>query len=465
MRKVYMPLESTNIGLVVEMPTAEVFGPVLQMRNAVLPILIVGLAFLTLVGFGLVRRITIPIEKLTDISNSMSTGNLGVKADIKSNDEIGALASAFNRMAKNLKDRTVKLKASEEKYRVLFENANDAIFIADAVTGNLLFANEMAEKLTGRNRRELVGMHQSKLHPKEKFAYHKKIFTELINSDNAIDIEAEVERKDGTIVPVLISASVFEIGDRKITQSIFRDITERKRAEDELLRKFLRYRVEKGEVYFIKEQNPDLSIEVFKDILSCGFSGTVFSRAKKEEIEEGFGKVKSFWLAENAKAKDAIKPRFSDIESRIKAIGTGNNAVLLDRMDYLISKNGFDATLKFVQRLFEQAYLQRLIVILALDPQTLSPLELRQLEKETKRVEPKVKSRLPEDIYEILKFVYSENRVGVYPSYKDIYEKFKITRTTARNRIKRLKAMKFLVDRKRGRTKILEITDEGRDQF
>jgi DNA-binding MarR family transcriptional regulator len=227
----------------------------------------------------------------------------------------------------------------------------------------------------------------------------------------------------------------------------------------------LRYRVKKGEVYLIKEQKPDLSIEVFKDMLNCGFVATVFSREKEEEIEKVFGKVKTFWLAESSKAKDAIEPRFSEIESRIKALGTGNNAVLLDRMDYLISKNGFDDTLKFVQRLFERAYHQKLIVILALDPKTLSPRELRRLEKETKRVEPKVRSRLPEDIHEILKFVYSENRIGKYPSYKDIHEKFKITRTTARNRIKRLKTMKFLVDRKKGRTKFLEVTDEGREQF
>ncbi|MEE8403259.1 MAG: DUF835 domain-containing protein, partial [Candidatus Hydrothermarchaeaceae archaeon] len=135
------------------------------------------------------------------------------------------------------------------------------------------------------------------------------------------------------------------------------------------------------------------------------------------------------------------------------------------RLDYLVSKNGFAATLKFVQRLFEQAYHQKLIVLLVMDPKTLKPIELRQLEKETKRVEPKVKSRLPEDLYEILKFVYSENRIGEYPSYKDIHDKFKITRTTARSRIKKLNGMKFLVDRKRGRTKVLEVTSEGQEQF
>lgn len=357
------------------------------------------------------------------------------------------------------------LKGSEERYRILFENANDAIFIADTDTEKLLFVNKMAEKLTGRNREELIGTHRSELHPKEKAAYYKKQFKEHVESGGVIDAEGEVTKKDGTIVPVLISASVFEIEGKKIIQSIFRDITERRTAEDELLGKFLRYRIKKGEVYLIEEQNPDLSAEVFKDLLECGFSGTIFSRAKKEDVEELFGKVKSFWLAENIKADDVLKPRFFEIESQIKTLGTGNNAVLLDRMDYLMSKNGFEPTLKFVQGLFERAYHQRLVVILVLDPKTLRPIDLQRLKKETRKAEPKVKSQLPRDIYEILKFVYGKNRVGEYPSYKNIHEEFKITRTTARSRIKKLKAMKFLIVRKSGRAKVIETTEEGREQF
>lgn len=357
------------------------------------------------------------------------------------------------------------LKTSEERYRLLFENASDAIFITDIKNEKLLYVNRMAEKLTGRTRKELVGMHRLKLHPKEMTSYYTKHFRGHVTSGSVIDDEAELEKKDGTIVPVLISASVSEIGGKKVIQGIYRDITDRKHAEDEMLKKFLRYRVEKGEVYLIKEQERELSTEVFKDLLGCGFSGTVFSRTKKEELQKAFGKVKSFWLTERPKTKDAIRPKFSVIESCIESIGKGNHAVLLDRMDYLITKNGFEKTLRFVQRLFEQAYHQKLIVILALDSSTLRPREIRLLEKETKRLEPKVKSKIPLDIHEILKFVYSKNRIGEYPSFKDVHEKFKITRTTARNRIKRLRAMELLIDKKRGRTKVLEITEKGREQF
>ena len=57
------------------------------------------------------------------------------------------------------------LRESEEKYRTLFEGANDAIFIADTKTNIILDVNRQAEQLIGRPRHEIIGMHQSQLHP------------------------------------------------------------------------------------------------------------------------------------------------------------------------------------------------------------------------------------------------------------------------------------------------------------
>ena len=57
------------------------------------------------------------------------------------------------------------LKESEEKYRKLFEETIDAIFVADFETGILIDCNHAAAKLVGRERSELIGMHQRFLHP------------------------------------------------------------------------------------------------------------------------------------------------------------------------------------------------------------------------------------------------------------------------------------------------------------
>jgi len=124
------------------------------------------------------------------------------------------------------------LKEGEERYRVLFESANDAVFTADIETGRLLYFNKQAENLTGRSRKELTGMHQSKLHPPDKAEYYKKVFRDHIKNGSAVDIEAIVQKKDGTQVPVLINANVIDLAGKKVIQGIFRDITEIKKAEE-----------------------------------------------------------------------------------------------------------------------------------------------------------------------------------------------------------------------------------------
>jgi len=126
-----------------------------------------------------------------------------------------------------------KLRESEKRYYTLFENASDAVLIADAKTGELLYANKMAEILTGKSRNELIGMHQSTLHPPEDVEHYKKAFRDHVRTPST-NVEAIVMKKDGTRIPVSISANIFELGGKKVIQGIFRDITERKRMEDKL---------------------------------------------------------------------------------------------------------------------------------------------------------------------------------------------------------------------------------------
>jgi len=124
------------------------------------------------------------------------------------------------------------LRASEKKYRTFFDNANDAVFIADVKTGVILDANKGAERLLGRSRRKIIGMHQSQLHPADKVKYYTEKFRKHVRNNRVVDFEAEIVKKDGTTVPVCISAGVMELQGKKVIQGIFGDITERKLAEE-----------------------------------------------------------------------------------------------------------------------------------------------------------------------------------------------------------------------------------------
>jgi len=117
------------------------------------------------------------------------------------------------------------LRESEEKYRSLFQNAGDAIFIADTGTGLILDANRQAEQLLGRPRKEIIGMHQFKLHPSHRAEYYKDKFREHVQKGRVFDLEAKVIKKDGTIVPVFICASVVNLHGKEVIQGQFRDIS------------------------------------------------------------------------------------------------------------------------------------------------------------------------------------------------------------------------------------------------
>jgi len=132
------------------------------------------------------------------------------------------------------RQREDELRAKEEKYHKLVETSNDAIFVADGKTGIILEANRKAAEMTGRTVQEIIGMHQTELHPEEDAERYASIFMKHIDIGGGTPVEAIVRRKDGTEVPVEILANVTEIGGRPVMQGLFRDITARKRADESL---------------------------------------------------------------------------------------------------------------------------------------------------------------------------------------------------------------------------------------
>jgi PAS domain S-box-containing protein/putative nucleotidyltransferase with HDIG domain len=127
---------------------------------------------------------------------------------------------------------TKSLHDSEEKYRALMDNAADAILIAD-MKGNFLEANKKAEELFGYTKKELLGMNIAQIHPEGELEKVMHVFGEIMEDRSHSCLDTRALRKDGETVPVDITGSVIEYGGQKIAQGIFRDITERKEAEEE----------------------------------------------------------------------------------------------------------------------------------------------------------------------------------------------------------------------------------------
>ena len=124
------------------------------------------------------------------------------------------------------------LAESEEKYRKLMDLANDAIFVADAETGTLVEANQKGSQLIGRPLSEIIGMHQSKLHPPDKAELYRNIFREYVAKGQGVTVELLARHVSGRDIPVEISSSVFKLGEKVLIKGIFRDLTTRNRAKE-----------------------------------------------------------------------------------------------------------------------------------------------------------------------------------------------------------------------------------------
>ena len=126
------------------------------------------------------------------------------------------------------------LKESEEKYRKLFEESMDAIFLADIETGIIVDCNPAATKLVGRQKTELVGQHQSIITPKEQMdAEFARVFKQHLK-DPTSTLETQIIRKTGEIRDVAVRDTIVELKEKRLMQGTLSDITERKKTEKSL---------------------------------------------------------------------------------------------------------------------------------------------------------------------------------------------------------------------------------------
>ncbi len=141
----------------------------------------------------------------------------------------------------DLKQTEEALRLSENQYRNLFEQANEAILIFEPSKEIILEANSKACEIHGYTREEFIGM---SLKDVSKDADRGTLaIDQVLAYNNLKGFESIHRRKDGAEIHFLINASVIEYNGVKAILSISRDITERKRAEELLKQSESQYRL------------------------------------------------------------------------------------------------------------------------------------------------------------------------------------------------------------------------------
>ena len=115
---------------------------------------------------------------------------------------------------------------SEDKFRILFNSASDAIYIHD-LEGHFFEVNQEACDMLGYTRDELLKMTPKDIDPIEIADQVPGRFEEVLRLGHAI-FESSQMRRDGTIIPVEMNVRAFDYRGRKAMLCIARDISERK---------------------------------------------------------------------------------------------------------------------------------------------------------------------------------------------------------------------------------------------
>ncbi len=222
----------------IAIPVARTFY---QIRQAALIIFVFGLATLVVVlvlinYFHFIIAVR-PLRRASSFFKSVVSGEKGldVRFDVRGSDEIAELGNSFNRMIGHLKKSQEDVRASETRYRQIFERSKDGILVTDC-EGVILDINNAGIELFGcKNRHEFmenVTIHDFFVHPEAR----NDFLIQIEQQGFVKDFEATFTRRDHAEIEVLVTATLQRNKQQQICQyeCIIRDVSARKTMEQQI---------------------------------------------------------------------------------------------------------------------------------------------------------------------------------------------------------------------------------------
>ncbi len=247
-------LPEYNWGVITEIDKTEAYGAAYNLKNIVTALLL-AIAFpLLFVAYYVGKRLSVPILELTEITKNMASGDLTTRVDVKKLnktlviDEISSLATSFNTMAKTLDDKTKETTESEKRYRELFDSLKAGIYQCEpGVEGKFTWVNHAAAEMFGyKTPEEMIGTKVKDIYVDQ---IERKKLVERLEKDGVLkDFVSYCKKKNGEKFYTERTSNMVRGKADKPTliQGLFRDITERKRMEEEQ-KKSIKRQVDKNE--------------------------------------------------------------------------------------------------------------------------------------------------------------------------------------------------------------------------
>jgi|GEM_PF-2346376 PAS domain S-box-containing protein len=134
------------------------------------------------------------------------------------------------------KEAEIKVRESEEKFRLSFMTSQDAFYIGTLDEGKIIDVNQSFFDLFGYSREESIGKTSTELklyvYPEDR----ERMVTGLKANGNLKDLELTCRKKSGELIIVSITVNVWRMNNEQVIMAVIRDVTERKRSEEALFK-------------------------------------------------------------------------------------------------------------------------------------------------------------------------------------------------------------------------------------
>ena len=225
-------LDSRTIGNVyLRSDLSELENSIKQLLYSVLIILFFVETLAYFLASQMQNFISQPLIFLAKLARRISEEkDYSLRAEKRSNDELGNLTDDFNAMLQQVETRDKALRESEHRFQTLIDQAADSLYLCD-LSGKILHVNPSASKSLGYSRLELLKMTICDVDTQfESKGGTSQTWSNLPPGESQTAY-SEFKRKNGELFPVEMHSGLIDLEEKTCVLSFARDITERKRAE------------------------------------------------------------------------------------------------------------------------------------------------------------------------------------------------------------------------------------------
>ncbi len=140
----------------VALPLTQVEAAVNNAWRSLVWTMVIGALLIILMTAFITRMITRPVRRMIRAVQVITTGRLGESINIQTDDELGQLGHAFNKMSRSLQEMVKTISDEKSKLAVILSNINDGIIMTDAA-GNIILANTAAERIFNFKEAQFIG--------------------------------------------------------------------------------------------------------------------------------------------------------------------------------------------------------------------------------------------------------------------------------------------------------------------